>query len=77
MTSIAMHLPKRLPAASIPNADMVQAGQYRLLICLQSGADWRNEATQMLGGSGSYCNRAAIRVASVGLKSIALNHATI
>lgn len=41
-------------------------GAHRLLIRLQWGADWRKEATQMFGGSGSYGNGAAMRVAPLG-----------
>jgi ADP-ribosylglycohydrolase len=42
------------------------AGAHRLLISLQSGANWRTEASQMFGGSGSYGNGAAMRVAPLG-----------
>jgi ADP-ribosylglycohydrolase len=42
------------------------AGAHRLLRSLQSGADWRTEASQMFGGSGSYGNGAAMRVAPLG-----------
>ncbi len=42
------------------------AGAHRLLIRFQSGANWRTEASQMFGGSGSYGNGAAMRVAPLG-----------
>lgn len=42
------------------------AGAHRLLIKLQSGANWRTEASQMFGGSGSYGNGAAMRIAPLG-----------
>ena len=42
------------------------AGAQRLLVKLQWGADWRVEASQMFGGSGSYGNGAAMRVAPLG-----------
>ncbi len=41
-------------------------GAHRLLSRLQSGANWRVEASQMFGGSGSYGNGAAMRVAPLG-----------
>ena len=42
------------------------AGAQQLLTRLQWGADWRVEASQMFGGSGSYGNGAAMRVAPLG-----------
>lgn len=42
------------------------AGAHRLLIRLQYGANWRTEAPQMFGGTGSYGNGAAMRVAPLG-----------
>ncbi len=42
------------------------AGAHRLLRSLQQGADWRTEASQMFGGSGSYGNGSAMRVAPLG-----------
>ena len=42
------------------------AGAYRLLTNLQRGANWRTEASQMFGGSGSYGNGAAMRIAPLG-----------
>jgi ADP-ribosylglycohydrolase len=42
------------------------AGAHRLLTRLQWGANWRTEASQMFGGSGSYGNGAAMRVAPLG-----------
>ena len=42
------------------------AGAYRLLTSLQSGANWRTEVSQMFGGTGSYGNGAAMRVAPLG-----------
>jgi len=42
------------------------AGACRLLQRLQEGADWREAAAQMFGGTGSYGNGAAMRVAPVG-----------
>ena len=42
------------------------AGARRLLTRLQWGADWRTEASQMFGGSGSYGNGAAMRIAPLG-----------
>lgn len=41
-------------------------GAHRLLQKLQHGADWRVEAPAMFGGSGSYGNGAAMRVAPLG-----------
>lgn len=41
-------------------------GAHRLLIRLQCGANWRTQASQMFGGSGSYGNGAAMRVAPLG-----------
>lgn len=43
------------------------AGAQRLLIGIQSGADWRIEALQMFAGNGSYGNGAAMRVAPLGV----------
>lgn len=42
------------------------AGAHKLLRSLQQGADWRTEASEMFGGSGSYGNGAAMRVAPLG-----------
>lgn len=42
------------------------SGAHRLLSRLQSGANWRTEVSQMFGGSGSYGNGAAMRVAPLG-----------
>src|ERR1043165_777472 len=42
------------------------AGAYRLLLRLGGGASWREEATQMFRGKGSYGNGAAMRAASIG-----------
>jgi ADP-ribosylglycohydrolase len=42
------------------------AGAYTLLTRLQWGADWRTEVSEMFGGSGSYGNGAAMRVAPLG-----------
>ena len=42
------------------------AGAHQLLRRLQAGANWRTEALQMFGGSGSYGNGAAMRVAPLG-----------
>ena len=41
-------------------------GAHRLLQKLQRGADWRVEAPAMFGGSGSYGNGGAMRVAPLG-----------
>ncbi|MEW5857458.1 MAG: ADP-ribosylglycohydrolase family protein [Cyanobacteriota bacterium] len=42
------------------------AGAQLLLTRLQWGADWRTEASEMFGGTGSYGNGAAMRVAPLG-----------
>ncbi|HSS00357.1 MAG TPA: ADP-ribosylglycohydrolase family protein [Kofleriaceae bacterium] len=42
------------------------AGAYRLLSRLGMGASWREEATRMFGGKGSYGNGAAMRAAPIG-----------
>ncbi len=41
-------------------------GAHRLLQKLRTGADWRDEAPAMFGGTGSYGNGAAMRVAPLG-----------
>lgn len=42
------------------------AGAHKLLASFQLGADWRTESQQLFGGSGSYGNGAAMRVAPLG-----------
>ncbi|MEP0856396.1 ADP-ribosylglycohydrolase family protein [Trichocoleus sp. DQ-U1] len=42
------------------------AGAQQLLTRLQWGADWRTAASEMFGGTGSYGNGAAMRVAPLG-----------
>ncbi len=42
------------------------AGAHQLLRSLQLGADWQTLAPQMFGGTGSYGNGAAMRVAPLG-----------
>ncbi len=42
------------------------AGAYRLLADIHAGADWRAEAPAMFGGSGSFGNGAAMRIAPLG-----------
>lgn len=42
------------------------AGAQQLLTRLQWGADWRTEASEMFGGTGSYGNGATMRVAPLG-----------
>ena len=42
------------------------AGAHRLLQSFQQGADWRVEAANLFGGTGSYGNGAAMRVAPLG-----------
>jgi ADP-ribosylglycohydrolase len=41
-------------------------GASRLLIALQMGEEWRREAPNMFGGTGSYGNGAAMRIAPLG-----------
>jgi len=41
-------------------------GAHRLLQAFQQGADWQTESARLFGGSGSYGNGGAMRVAPVG-----------
>ena len=42
-------------------------GAQRLLIAVGNGADWREECSNLFGGSGSYGNGGAMRVAPLGV----------